>query len=81
MSEEVTLLPALLACLILLHTPDGGEIYIEAAHVVAIRPASQVHMENLAKGSNTVVYTADENFAVTEEEHSVIEKIDACKTR
>jgi hypothetical protein len=64
-------------CLLTLHTPDGGMLFLESPHVVAVRPASQVHVGNLAEGTRTVVYTSDENFGVVEEIEAVLKQL-AC---
>jgi hypothetical protein len=68
-------------CVVILHTPDGGNLYLEEAHITAVRPASQVHVENLAKGTKSVVYGVDENFGVIEEATDVVKQIEACNER
>ena len=68
-----------LSCLIAFHTPDGGEIFIETIHIVAIRPIASSQAEHVARGTKALIYTTDKNFAVIENEEKIAELMGQCE--
>jgi hypothetical protein len=72
----VRALGALLACVVILHGPDGSRLLIQSRHLIGVREVTHDHV---AKGSHAVVYTTDENWAVTETGKEVAEKLEHCR--
>jgi hypothetical protein len=60
----------IIACLIILHTPDGEEIAVDTRQILMLRPTSHIR-EHFAHGSRTLVYMGGQKVVVTEEPHEV----------
>jgi hypothetical protein len=69
------------ACLILLHSADKADLWIESAAITVVRPVLPEHQDHVAKGTRTLVYTAGKVFGVREEEPAIERLIKACDER
>jgi hypothetical protein len=67
-----------IVCLILVHSADGGDLWIESAAITVVKPLFGEHQDHLAKGTRTLVYTAGKVFGVREEEDAIERMIKAC---
>jgi hypothetical protein len=56
---------AILLCLAIFHTPDGGELRVDTRHIAAVRPAANIK-SHLASGTRSVVYVTTNNFGIVE---------------
>jgi hypothetical protein len=67
-------------CLLLLHSPDGSEIWIESNAINVIK-SGVPHRDHIAKGTGTVVYTTTgKNFGIRENDGDVARMIKSCDT-
>jgi hypothetical protein len=66
-------------CLLLLHSPDGSELWIESNAITVIK-SGVPHRDHIAKGIGTVVYTAKGNFGIREADGDVAKMIKSCDT-
>jgi hypothetical protein len=62
-------------CLLTFHAPDHSPLFVESAHIVAVRPDGFLHFQ---KHVNTVLYTTDKNFAILEKADDVVKMIEGC---
>jgi len=62
-------------CLLMFHSPDRSPLYVESAHIVAVRPDGFLHLQ---KHVNAVLYTTDKNFAILEKADEVVKMIEGC---
>jgi hypothetical protein len=69
---------AAIACLIVLHTPDGEEIAVDTRQILMLRPTTHIR-EHLAHGTRTLVYMTAQKVAVTELPHEVEYLIKICE--
>jgi hypothetical protein len=75
---EQSAVAAAIACLIVLHTPDGEEIAIDTRQILMLRPTTHIR-EHLAHGTRTLVYMTAQKVAVTEQPHEVEYLIKVCE--
>lgn len=68
----------LLPCLIVLHSPDGGTLQVEASSVYAMRAATGNVQEHVAKGTNTILYVGGKVFGVTETPQEIAALMESC---
>jgi hypothetical protein len=61
---------AAVACLIVLHSPDGEELAIDTRQILMLRPTVHIK-EHLAPGTKTLVYLTAQKIGVKEEPHEV----------
>jgi len=69
---------AAIACLIVMHTPDGEEIAVDTRQILMLRPTTHIR-EHLAHGTRTLVYMTAQKVAVKEEPHEVEYLIKVCE--
>ena len=80
MMQYVALLP--LACMLLLHAPDGSGLSIESDAITAVRPITPHWTPHIAANARAVVYTGGASsggFAVVESRAEVLRRIGECK--
>jgi len=75
---EQSTVAATIACLIVLHTPDGEEIAVDTRQILMLRPTTHIR-EHLAHGTRTLVYMTAQKVAVTEQPHEVEYLIKICE--
>jgi hypothetical protein len=71
-------LPGVLWCLIWLHSSDGQPIWITSEAITVLKPLLPEHRDHLAKGTETLVYTAGKVFGVREDEDAIERLIKSC---
>lgn len=56
-----------LACIIVLHSPDGSQLRVETRNLTAVRAVPLGFKEQIAPGTKTIVYSAGaQKFGVIE---------------
>jgi hypothetical protein len=55
-----------LACLILIHPPDGAPLRIDISHIIAVRPVPMGSEEHFARGTKSILYVTGQKFGITE---------------
>jgi hypothetical protein len=60
----------LLVCLIVLHTPDGGEVAVDTRQILMLQPAESLK-HHVARGTETIVFLTGQRIAVREQPHEV----------
>ena len=68
---------AAVACLIVVHRPDGTEMAIDTRHVGVIEVVQTRH--NYVHGTKSLVHVLNEKIAVIEEPHQVEYLIKTCE--
>jgi hypothetical protein len=71
----------LLGCLLAFHGPSHGNLLIESAHIIAIRPDGHKHITHLSRNARAVVYTTAGNFAVAETGEAISKMMEDCRSR
>ena len=69
-----------LECLLVFHSPDGSELWVESDIIKVIRPVGNAHREHIAPGTHSVLYLAvrPAGFGLTETAAQVLRKIESC---
>jgi hypothetical protein len=49
----------ILWCLLLLHSPDGGDLWIESGAVAVIKRGLPAYHDHITKQANTIIYTSN----------------------
>jgi hypothetical protein len=65
-------------CLILVHSSDGGSLWVESEAITVLKPLLSKHQDHLARGTRTLVYTAGKVFGVRESEEDIERMIKSC---
>jgi hypothetical protein len=69
MQSQSAIAAAAIACLIVLHRPDGTEVAIDTRQIGYIEPVQTRH--HYAHGTRTLLHVSGEKVAVTEAPHEV----------
>lgn len=68
-----------IACIILLHSPDGSELRVESRNLTAVRVLPHNFKEQVAPGTKTIVYsTGAQKFGVLETPEEIGNMIAGC---
>ena len=68
---------AIIACLIIVHRPDGTEMAIDTRQIGVIEVVQTRH--NYAHGTRTLIHVLNEKLAAMEEPHQVEYLIKTCE--
>ena len=70
-----------LGCLLVFHSPDGTELWVESDIIKVIRPVGASHREHIAPGTQSILYLGvrPAGFGITEPAQQVLGKIGTCR--
>jgi len=71
--------PLIAGCLMVLHSPDGEELLVDADHLIAVRPVEGI-VHHFARSTNAIIYLSAGNFGVIETPEQIDKKVKNCET-
>ena len=71
--------PLIAGCLMVLHSPDGQELLVDADHLIAVRPVGEI-AHHFTTSTNSIIYLSSGNFGVIETPEQIDKKVKNCET-